>query len=218
MRGQSMNIGKHTFFWRGALAALPLTLLLGCGDAATPITVGDVAEAAARQQDRVAVGDLASWLVEGRADFQLVDVRTPDAYQLGAIESARNMPLATLFDEASLASLPRDRKVIVYADDCLDSTKAAVLLRLHGINAHMLEGGYQLWHASVLNPDIPAEALAGESSEVALQRAYACHFVGDRSGVAAAPESDAPFVPPVYVEPEPGEEAALPPPPVEEGC
>ena len=71
--------------------------------------------------------------------------------------------MATLFDEETLDSLPRDRKVIVYADDCQNGAKAAVLLRLHGINAHMLEGGYRHWYATVLNPDIPSEAQPGES-------------------------------------------------------
>jgi len=179
----------------------------------------DVAQAAARNDDRVSVEDLAGWIVEGRADFTLVDVRTPADFEAGQIEDASNIPIAKLVTDEALASLPRDRKVVVYSNGSENAAKATVLLRLSGINAHVLVGGYNAWHERILNPDISADELNGEDLRVSEQRALSCYFVGNREGAAKrSSDLSEPFVPPVYEEPE--EEGELPPlpPPAEEGC
>ena len=50
--------------------------LAACGKADAPDTsLVDVAQAAARETDRVSVEDLARWIIEDRRDFELVDVR-----------------------------------------------------------------------------------------------------------------------------------------------
>lgn len=204
---------------RMALLTLPLTWLSACGDdPGTRVSLTELAQAAARQEDQVSVGELASWLVQGREDFQLIDVRLPQDYQRGAIEEAWNIPIAYLFTQESLGKLPEDRKLIVYSSGSQNAAKATVLLRLTGFNAHVLAGGYGAWHQEILNPDIPLEASSGESPALAQQRAYACYFVGERSGTATLSAGAAlkPFVPPVFVETE--EEGELPPPAAEEGC
>jgi hypothetical protein len=112
--------------------------------------------------------------------------------------------------------LPTDRKVIVYSNGSENAAKATVMLRLSGIDAHLLTGGYNAWHTRILNPDISAEELDGESLKVSEQRAYACYFVGERSGASQRSASDKPFVPPVFEELE--NESEDLPPPAEEGC
>ena len=59
------------------------------------------------------------------------------------------------------------------------------MLRLSGIDAHLLTGGYNAWQSRILNPDISADELNGESLEVSKQRALSCYFVGERSGLGA---------------------------------
>ena len=205
-----------------ALFILPFTWLAACGNntdtnTGSHVSLTDIAQAAARSEDRVNVKDLASWLIEERGDFVLVDVRLPEDYERGMIGGARNIPIVQLFTEQTLGSLPDDRKLIVYSNGSQNAAKAAVLLRLSGFNAHVLTGGYVAWHQQVLNPDIPLQALPDESPALAEQRAYACYFVGERS-MAALPEgADAePFVPPVIIEIE--EQDDLPPPSANEGC
>ena len=176
----------------------------------------DVAQAAARQDDRVSAHELATWLIEGKGDFKLIDVRMPADFEKGSIDSAENIPLAELVSDAAISALPTDRKVIVYSNGSENAAKATVMLRLSGINAHLLTGGYNAWQEKILNPDISAEALDGESLEIAEQRAYACYFVGERSDATTLKARDAePFVPPVFEEEEAFEEL---PPPAEEGC
>jgi len=184
----------------------------------TEVSLLDVAHAAARQDDRVDVEELANWLIEGRGDFILVDVRMPADFAKGNIQGAENVPIAQLVTPETLASLPTDRRVVVYSNGSENAAKATTMLRLSGIDAHLLTGGYNAWHEKILNPDIPTAAFDGESLRASAQRAYSCYFVGERSGTAPpAKETGEPFVPPVFVESEEADEPP-PPPPAEEGC
>lgn len=204
---------------KATLLSLSVASVAACGPSNKPgASLADVAQAAARQNDRVSVEDVAGWLIEGRGDFKLIDVRSSEDYENGKIGDAENIPIAQLVTEDVLQSLPKDRMVVVYSNGSENGAKAEVLLRLSGFDAHVLAGGYNAWHERILNPDISAEELDGESLQVSEQRAYSCYFVGERSD---APQSrgnrnSEPFVPPVYVESEDADE--LPPPPPEEGC
>jgi rhodanese-related sulfurtransferase len=140
----------------------------------------------------------------------LIDVRPAADFEKGAIGEARNIPIAQLVSEESLATLPSNRKVVVYSNGSENGAKAATLLRVAGVDALVVSGGYNAWYARILNPDISAEELDGESLQVSEQRAYACYFVGDR-GEGAARRPEAEFVPPVFDEEEALDDEPLPP-------
>lgn len=195
--------------------ALTVILIAACSPTnSVEVSLEDIAQAAARQDDRTSVEELAGWLVEGRRDFKLIDVRTPEDFDNGSIGDAENIPIAQIANQDVLQGLPTDRKVIVYSNGSENAAKAAVMLRLSGIDAHLLSGGYNAWHARILNPDISAAELDGESPNVSAQRALSCYFVVERSGPAGARDSreSMPFVPPVVTD-----EAELLPPPEEAG-
>lgn len=202
---------------KATLLSLSIASVTACGPSDQGrVSLADVAQAAARQDDRLSVEDLATALIEQRGDFELIDVRMPEEFESGSIGDAINIPIAQLVAQDVLSSLPTDRKVIVYSNGSENAAKATVMLRLSGIDAHLLTGGYNAWHQRILNPDISAEELDGESLQVSEQRAYACYFVGERSGAAQRSDSNEPFVPPVFEELE--DEFEELPPPAEEGC
>ena len=202
----------NTLMKQSLLVAAMALVLTGCGGASTSgaqASLVDVAQAAARQSDRVSVEELAGWLIEERQDFVLIDVRSAEDFGKGAIGEARNVPIAELLGAEALAALPTDRKIVVYSNGSENGAKAATLLRVAGLDAHVVTGGYNAWHARVLNPDISAEELDGESLQVSERRAYACYFVGDR-GEGAARRPEAEFVPPVFTEDEALDDEPLP--------
>jgi rhodanese-related sulfurtransferase len=204
---------------KATLLSLSVASIVACGPSnESEVSLADVAQAAARKDDRVSVEDVASWLIEGRGDFKLVDVRSPEDFESGKIGDAENIPITQLVTPDVLKALRTDRLVVVYSNGSENAAKAAVMLRLSGIDAHLLTGGYNAWHARILNPEISAAALDGESLRVSEQRAYSCYFVGERSDAAASEsgESNEPFVPPVFVETEDYDELEQPPP--AEGC
>jgi len=204
---------------RAIALVLSIAVIAACGPSyESEISLADIAQAAARQDDRASVEDLASWLVEGRQDFKLIDVREPADFESGRIGDAENIPIAKIINSDVLQRLPTNRMVLVYSNGSENAAKAAVILRLSGIDAHLLAGGYNAWKKRILNPDISAEELDGESLQVTLQRAYSCYFVGDRGeGAAKRSAAEQPFVPPVFTL---EEEEDLPPlpPPSEESC
>ncbi|MEJ2256994.1 MAG: rhodanese-like domain-containing protein [Woeseiaceae bacterium] len=196
---------------RFLLAAPVILALAACGGAEKPSgSLVDVAQAAARQTDRVDVEALARSIIEGQQDFVLIDIRSRDDYEKGYIGEARHIPLAELVTSETLADLPTDRRIVVYSNGSENGAKAATLLRVAGLDAQVVTGGYNAWHARVLNPDISAEELDGESLRVSEQRAIACYFVGDR-GEGAERRPEAEFVPPVFTEDEEPDDQPLPP-------
>lgn len=204
-----------------ALVSSLLVMALACGacsrsPATDAASLSSIAQAAARQDDRITVEDLAARLVEGRGDFLLVDVRSPDDYSQGRIGEAENIPIAELGAPDSVAKLPTDRPIFLYSNGSENAAKAAVLLRIQGFNARLVAGGYNAWQARILNPDVAAAPVPGETLEAAKQRAYACHFAGGAPSESTGEEQ--PFVPPVYTEKE-AEDLPPPPPPAgEESC
>jgi len=204
---------------KATLLSLSVASIAACGPADdSELSLADVAQAAARQDDRASVEDLASWLIEGREDFKLIDVRLPEDFESGRIGDAENIPIAQIADQDVLSDLPTDRMVIVYSNGSENAAKATVLLKLSGIDAHVLTGGYNAWHKRILNPDISAKELDGESLQVSVQRAYSCYFVGEREGAATRRSEDTePFVPPVFTE-EAEEDLEPLPPAGEESC
>jgi hypothetical protein len=191
------------------------SLLAACGQPSAPgmsQSFVDIAQSAARQDDRVSVEELAEWLIEGREDFVLIDVRMPDDYRNGQIGDAENVPLAELVMGETMKRLPTDRKILLYSNGSENAAKASVMLRLAGFDAHLVTGGFNAWHQRILNPDISADELDGESPQVSAQRAYSCYFVGERGeGAARRSEDNAPFVPPVFTQEEDDDLKPLPP-------
>jgi rhodanese-related sulfurtransferase len=183
--------------------------LAACGGPAPESAVSaealqKVAQGVARKEGRVAAEELARWIIEGRKDFVLIDIRSADAFALGHVQGAEHVPLTELVTPTALAGLPSDRKVIVYSQGPEETAAAATLLRLGGRDGVVLTGGYEAWSRDVLNPDIPAVATVGEAPALAEKRAIACYFVGGQGSKAEAPvyaPKPAPVAPPAAAAP-----------------
>lgn len=84
------------------------------------------------------------------ADLQVVDVRNPGEYALGAIPGARNIPVGQLPDR--MAEIDPDRPTVVYCAGGYRSSVAASLLRTNSFDdVSDLVGGYGAW-AEVVQP------------------------------------------------------------------
>lgn len=73
-----------------------------------------------------------------------IDVRGQDAFKAGSIPQARNVPAADI--QAKLASLPKDKPIIIVCEQGRDSTSVAGSLRKQGYDqAVSLDGGLRGW-------------------------------------------------------------------------
>ncbi len=190
-------------------------LLGGCGQSAEtsrPMnweSLEEIARAVVRQDDRVLADDLADWLLAERKDYLLVDIRAKDDYASGHIDSARNIPLPELIKRSTLGDLPRDRRLLVYSAGTENASKAVVMLRLAGLNAYALVGGYNEWRRHIMNaqPIDPSEETLDEATHIAL----ACLTRGEYDPAAGLPSLGQPTRPAEAAfnsEPEPASETA----------
>ena len=140
--------------------------------------------------DHVTAPELAAWIVEGRADYRLLDLRTEQEYAAYHIPTAENVQLTGLADHALL----RNEKIVLYSEGGIHSAQAWMLLRAQGYAAvYMVFGGLDSWKDEVLFPSLPADADAQARAQFERAAQVAKFFGGEArvAGDAAAPTAGA---------------------------
>lgn len=125
-----------------------------------PQDLDRVGRGIARDQAQVTTDQLAAWLVEGRQDFTLIDVRPPEEYTAGHIESAINITVTDLLSEKALRILANEPRPVLYSNTDRHASLAAVVLSLVGLEASSLRGGYRHWVEHQLNPGKAGDSFA----------------------------------------------------------
>lgn len=138
---------------------------------------------AAAPADQVAPGELADWIIEGRNDYLLLDVRDEAAFAAYHIPGAVNRPLATLTHDF----VRRNERIVFYGAGDIHSAQAWFLLRSLGFpSVYLLSGGLEAWKDGVLYPPAPApDAPAKEQIDFAKRAAVAKHFGGAPRGAGS---------------------------------
>jgi hypothetical protein len=136
---------------------------------------------------RVPARTLADWIVQGRSDFRLIDLRSPEAFAAGPrIPAAENIPASALLE----AGLARDEKLVLVGDDDVMVAQAWFLLEAAGYRgASILDGGLRAWRDQVVYPRV-------DGTDPALRarlEAVSAHFGGaPRTGGDAGTQYEAP--------------------------
>ena len=139
-----------------------------------------------RAEDHVTPAELAAWIVEGRSDYRLIDIRDEKSFAEYHIPTAENVPLATVLDGA----LGRTDKIVLYGDGGIHAAQAWMVLRGRGFaQVYTLLEGLDAWKDEVLFPVMPQTASPEEQArfERAVQVAK---FFGGQPRAAAAPGSE----------------------------
>ena len=152
-----------------------------------------------RGEDHVTVEELSDRIIKARDDYLLIDLRPAAQYAERHIDTAVHMPLSELVKPEVLAGLPVDHAVIVYSNNTTNAAQAATILRLSGIPAYSLIGGYNHWSAFMADP-----AAAGIAQHDARQQAkydaVRCYLEGEyvaEAGLVVRQPAAAGFTPPL---------------------
>jgi hypothetical protein len=140
----------------------------------------------ARAEDHVAPAELAAWIIEGRADYRLVDIRDEKAFAGYHIPTAENVPLATVLDGA----LGRTDKIVLYGDGGIHAAQAWMVLKGRGYTrVYTLLEGLDAWKDEVLFPVMPQSPTPEQQArfERAVQVAK---FFGGQPRAASAPGTE----------------------------
>lgn len=150
--------------------------------AGATVNTKELSIAMATGADQVGVTTLADWIIQGKADFRVVDLRPAAAYAEYHVPPAENMPVAGL----AQSSLQRNEKVILYAEDAARAAQAWMLLRAKGYKGvYILRGGLEAWKDSVLFPRIPENPSPAQLVEFARAREVSKYFGGTPQGAAS---------------------------------
>jgi len=159
------------------------------------VDVKDLAGLIEQERDHVLAGDLAAWIVEGRSDYRLIDLRGERAFAEYHLPTAENLVLSSLPD----AGLSHTEKVILYSDGGVHAYQAWMLMRAMGHrNVYTLKGGLDQWKEEVLFPNLAESATAPERARFERMAALSRFFGGTpRAGGAPATAMRAPEMPTV---------------------
>jgi rhodanese-related sulfurtransferase len=165
-----------------ALGALAVFANVAPGHAVT-LNAKELLTVVVRQEDHVTPAELAAWIIEGRADYRLVDVRDEKAFADYHIPTAESVPLATVTD----GSLGRTDKIVLYGEGGIHAAQAWMVLEGRGFTgAYTLLGGLDAWKDDVLFPVMPHNPTAEQQAQFE-RAAQVARFFGGQPRAAAAP-------------------------------
>jgi rhodanese-related sulfurtransferase len=134
------------------------------------------------EADHVEAPELAAWIIESRADYRLLDLRTEAEFAQYHIPTAVNMPISVLTD----AGLGRQEKIVLYSEGGIHSAQAWMLLRAQGYRSvYMLKGGLEEWKDQVLFPAVADNPTATERARDERLRSISAFFGGQPRSAAA---------------------------------
>lgn len=137
-----------------------------------------------RGADTVPARTVADHLLQGRNDFRLIDIRSPEAFAAYHLPTADNIPIGSL----AAADLPRNEKLLLYADDGVQAAQGWFLLKAQGHRGvYMLRGGLAEWRSQVLFPELSGGTTAEMRRQDERNAAIAARFGGAGRAPARAP-------------------------------
>lgn len=168
-----------------ALGALAVFANVAPGHTVT-LDAREVLTSVERREDNVTPTELAAWIIEGRRDYRLVDVRDERAFAGYHIPTAENLPLATVLDGA----LARTDKVVLYGDGGIHAAQAWMVLKGRGFTrVYTLLEGLDAWKEEVLFPVLPPSPSPERQAQFE-RTAHVARFFGGQPRAAATPGAE----------------------------
>jgi rhodanese-related sulfurtransferase len=139
------------------------------------VNVKDLALSTVKDSDKIKPEVIADWLIQGKADFVLIDLRNPEEFEKYSLPEAENIPLVSLPE----AELYRNQKLILYAEDNLRAAQGWFILKSKGFkNVYILDGGLEGWKNEVLFPKLSSNPSKEELNLFEKKKAIAKYFGG----------------------------------------
>ena len=105
--------------------------------------------------DHIKVQDLADWIMKGRTDYRLIDLRTENEYNEYHIPGSENVQITELENYG----LKRNEKIVLYSEGGIHSAQGWMLLKAMDYKGvYMLFGGLEEWNSEVLFPSLSENA------------------------------------------------------------
>ncbi len=139
------------------------------------VNTKDLALSTVKNSDKIQPLELADWIIKGKADYTLVDVRDENQFGEYFIPTAINIPLP----ELPGSDLLRNQKIILYSDDDVNAAQAWFILKSKNFKAaYLLDGGLKKWNDEVLFPKLAVNASKEEIAQFEKIKEISNYFGG----------------------------------------
>lgn len=108
--------------------------------------------------------EVADLLIQKDPSIQLIDVRTPEQFELFSLPNAINIPLSNMLSEEYRDYINQDIYYnIFYSNGTTDAVKAWMITKQLGWeNNFVLQGGLNFWAETIMNPQHPGQTNPNE--------------------------------------------------------
>jgi rhodanese-related sulfurtransferase len=146
------------------------------GGTTIKVNTKDIALSTVKNSDKINPTDLADWIIQGKADYILVDLRSPEKFSEYTLPDAENIPLVELPN----SDLLRNQEIILFSDDEVQAVQGWFILKAKNYKSvYFLEGGLNAWKDKVVYPKVPANPSKEEVAKLEKMRVVAQYFGGD---------------------------------------
>lgn len=145
----------------------------------------------AKNHAEVKPNELARWIIEGRRDFTVIDLRAPAAFEKEHVRNAVNCGNCHANAAEGRAAVDKGdfvdltKKLVVYTDTGADPVELPKVLA-DNPRLMLLEGGYQAWRDQVL-AKVSFENVTDQDklNELQQREAVRAFFAGERPSTGA---------------------------------
>lgn len=115
----------------------------------TSVNIKELSMTAGDNVNSVTVQELSNWIIKGKMDYRLVDLRTLNKYEEYNIPSSECVSMSGL----TKSDLMRNEKIILYSDDDIVASQAWFILKSDGYQSvSILKKGMEAWKNEIVFP------------------------------------------------------------------
>lgn len=138
----------------------------------TSINVKELSMSADKTVNTINVKELSEWIIQGKMDYRLIDLRDESEYNEYNIPTSENIKVSSLLN----SDLKRNEKIILYSEDDLIASQAWFILKSANYKSvYIVDDGMEAWKEEIVlptcdcgeNPDVEQKQTHQKRQEVA---------------------------------------------------
>lgn len=120
----------------------------------TSVNIKELSMTAGDNVNTVIVQKLSNWIIQGKMDYRLVDLRTEAEYEEYNIPSSECVSMSSL----TKSELMRNEKIILYSNDDIVASQAWFILKSDSYQSvSILKNGMEAWKNEIVFPSCNCE-------------------------------------------------------------
>jgi rhodanese-related sulfurtransferase len=187
----NVKFNKRAMVLVALIAAFMLAFIPQPGPRITEMTdPTSLAEEIVNKEAMIHPDHLARWVIDKKADLQIIDVRSAEDHKKYAIPSSENIPVKQLLE--STYDLRTDMDIVLASNGDNQASQVWLVLRMMGFeNVYVLQGGVNYWVENIVNPTEPSPNSPDSEIFKYEFRKAAGQFLGGGAAIASSTqESD----------------------------